>query len=90
MATRTAMDQRIFKQGLSTEAVSLYLLICSLEDAGERISIRNITGRWNSTDAALMESLAALEEKNILAVVAAGRDNTAYRLIDATDWKTGG
>jgi hypothetical protein len=82
------MDQTIFKIGLSTEAISTYLLCCSLADDGTAISTKNLLNVWNSTQEVLEESLRALEERRILKrVVSNMEDNTVFKLTDVHGWE---
>ena len=81
------MNQTIFKIGLSTEAISTYLLCCSLTDDGKAISTKNLLSVWNSTKEALTESLQALEERRILKrVVSDMEENTVFQLADVHEW----
>ena len=85
--TPSAMNQTIFKIGLSTEAISTYLLCCSLTDDGKAISTKNLLSVWNSTKEALTESLQALEERRILKrVVSDMEENTVFQLADVHEW----
>lgn len=85
--TPSTMDQTIFRIGLSTEAISTYLLCCSLADDGTSISTKNLISVWNSTKEALMESLKVLEERKILKrVVSDMEDNTVFQLADVHGW----
>ena len=83
-----AMNQKIFDQGLSIETVSVYLLCCSLEDAGTVISTKNLSGIWNNTKASLLEGLEDLEKRNILRRIISDRaGNNVYKLSDIKNWK---
>ncbi len=82
------MNQAIFNMDLSTETISVYLLCCSLVDAGSAITVKNLLGIWNSTNEALFEGLRDLEQSNILKVIISdGKENKAYRLKDAKSWR---
>jgi hypothetical protein len=65
-----AMNQMIFKIGLPVGTVSVYLLCCSLADAGKRITTGNLLEIWNGTKEALNESLTDFRP------VVNGRNNT--------------
>lgn len=85
--TPSAMNQTIFQIGLSTEAISTYLLCCSLADDGTAISTKNLLSVWNSSKEALTESLQALEERRILKrVVSDMEENTVFQLADVHGW----
>ena len=82
------MNQKIFDLGLSLETVSVYLLCCSLEDAGTVISTKNLSGIWNSTKSSLLEGLKDLEKRNILRRIISDRaGNNVYKLSDVKNWK---
>jgi len=61
-----AVNQRIFKLGLSVETISLYLLCCGMKESGMPISHPNLVQKWNSTEEALERSLGELASMNIL------------------------
>ncbi|MBW1698712.1 MAG: hypothetical protein JRK26_18155 [Deltaproteobacteria bacterium] len=81
------MNQEIFNIGLSTEAISVYLLCCSLEDEGKAVSMENLMDIWNSTKQALIQSLDDLEQRNILRkTISDMADNIVYQLTDVHTW----
>ena len=85
---KPAMSQKIFDMGLSVEAVSIYLLCCSLADSDTVISTKNLFGVWNSTKEALLQGLANLEEKHILIkIISDCEENDVYKMADVKDWE---
>jgi len=85
--TAPTMNQKIFDLGLSVEAVSAYLLCCSLFDNDTVISTKNLLGLWNSTEKALIEGLDALLKRNVLhRIISESEGNTVYALTDASKW----
>lgn len=87
-AGHPAMSQKIFDMGLSTEAVSLYLLCCHLQDTRTTISKRNIDSLWNGSEEALSSGIDHLEKRQILScALSADGGNAVYRLNDTRDWK---
>jgi hypothetical protein len=83
-----AMNQKIFKMGLSVETVSVYLMCCSLADTDTTISTKKLSEMWNSTQASLLEGLKNLETRNILRRIISDRaGNTVYKLSDVKNWK---
>ncbi len=85
---KTVMDQKIFKVGLSLEAVSVYMLCCSLADSDTTISTKNLLEIWTSTTEALTEGLKDLEKRNIvLRVISDRKENNIYKLTDANKWE---
>ncbi|RZB37067.1 MAG: hypothetical protein SRB2_01571 [Desulfobacteraceae bacterium Eth-SRB2] len=84
----SAMNQKIFKLGLSVETVSVYLMCCSLADTDTTISTKKLSEMWNSTRLSLLEGLKDLETRNILRRIISDRaGNTVYILSDVKNWK---
>ncbi|WP_028324595.1 hypothetical protein [Desulfatirhabdium butyrativorans] len=83
----SVMDQRIFKMGLDTEAVSLYLLCCSLVDESLHISNKYIGERWTGNAEQLSKSIHTLIQRNILRQVMTDGKTTVYMLLDPDGWR---
>lgn len=84
----SAMNQKIFNMGLSTETISLYLLCCGLADAGATLSIKNLLEIWNASPEAMNDSFLELENRGIvLKIISDGKANHIYKLTDEIDWK---
>ena len=84
----TAMNQKIFKLGLSVETVSIYLMCCSLADADTTVSTKKLTEMWNSNRASLLKGLKNLETRNILRRIISDRaGNNVYKLSDVKNWQ---
>jgi replication initiation and membrane attachment protein DnaB len=83
----SVMDQRIFKMGLDTEAVSLYLLCCSLVDESLHISSKHIGERWTGNAEQLSTSMHTLIQRNILRQVMTDGKTTVYTLLDPDGWR---
>jgi len=84
----SAMNQKIFKLGLSVETVSVYLMCCSLADTDTTISTKKLSEMWNSTRASLLEGLKDLETRDILRRIISDRaGNNVYKLSDVKNWK---
>ena len=84
---RSKMDQRIFKEGLTTESISCYLLCCGLSDAGDVISRQNLSGIWNGDEASLDSCLGDLENRDIIRRITGSEDGPCYRLTHSAQWK---
>ncbi len=83
-----SMNQLIFRMGLSTETISLYLLCCGLADSGKSITTQNLEQIWNGSTESLAEELQFLEQKNILRLQLTDRqDRSAYQLTGIEHWK---
>ena len=61
-------NEHIFRRGLPTETVSLYLLCCGLLDAGIQATRVTLGERWNAGADQLTESLDTLLADGILTV----------------------
>lgn len=82
-----AMNQKIFSLGLSTEAVSLYLLCCHLEDTMVEVSLTNIEGLWNGSSEDLEKAVAVLQKRRVLVRPASAPGaGDLYRINAAKDW----
>lgn len=82
------MNQKIFQMGLSTETVSLYLLLCGMADSGATLSTKNLLEIWNASSEAMHTSFLELEDRGIvLRIISDGKANNIYRLTDVHDWK---
>jgi len=83
-----AMNQNIFRIGLSVETISVYLLCCSFSDSGAAISTRNLLGVWNGTRESLFAGIKELEKRNILLkIISGGEDKNVYKLTEYKSWK---
>ncbi len=83
-----AMSQKIFSLGLSTEAISLYLLCCHLHDAREDLTVPAMGDLWNGSREALARGIADLEERRILSLgLPVEGDQAVYRLNDHRKWR---
>lgn len=60
------MDTKIFNQGLSVEAVSLYILICAIRTEGRAALRSAILERWNSSEDDLNRALGELKDYNVI------------------------
>ena len=84
---KPTMNKKIFTMRLSIDATSLYILCCSLIDSDSVISTKNILELWNSTPAALKQSLEDLKQKNILReILSDGEDKKIYKLENQKKW----
>lgn len=55
------MEDKIFRLGLSVEAISLYLILFDLESSGAALSLENIEPRWNASLETLEQAIKELE-----------------------------
>jgi len=65
-----SMDRMIFELKASIFATSLYLLICSHLDEGERPTLNNAREAWNGTEENLVQAAVELMERRVLASAA--------------------
>jgi len=81
------MSQKIFRLGLDTETISLYLLCCGLIDVGDTLSTKNLKGIWNSSQEALAAGLNDLTAHGIIRrVITPGSEEVVYRLNGEDQW----
>ena len=85
-----AMSQKIFNLNLSTETISVYLMLCGLTDTGSPLSVENMIEIWNGTETSLREGLGALEELKIVKKIISDQDRRdIYILTRTEDWADG-
>jgi replication initiation and membrane attachment protein DnaB len=83
----SAMNQKIFEMGLSTETVSLYLLCCGIADSGATLSAKNLLEIWNASPEAMNTSFLELENLGIvLKIISDGKTHHIYKLTNDDDW----
>ncbi len=86
---KAAMNQDIFKIGLSIKNTSLYLLCCSMQDTGQTISVDTLSSIWNGTDKELSDGLSCLEKLNIISRKNINnKDGFIYKLLDLKFWRS--
>ena len=84
----SAMDRGIFSMGLSVEAVSLYILLCTLADQGRPVSRRNVTPAWNSSEASMAAAFSELEKHGVVRKILSDlAGNDVYRIMDSGEWR---
>lgn len=85
-----AMSQKIFNLNLSTETISVYLMLCGLTDTGSPLSIDNMLEIWNGSETSLREGLSALEKLNIVKKIISDQDRRdIYILTRTAAWADG-
>jgi hypothetical protein len=60
------MDQEIFKLGLSVEATSLYILLCSVMDQGLEPTLENLRPRWAGGEEKLQKAVDELLRAGVI------------------------
>jgi hypothetical protein len=60
------MSREVFKRGLSVEATSAYILICTLAESGTPVTIESAGSFWNDTPEALARALEKLKRHRII------------------------
>ena len=63
------MDRMIFEINPGICATSLYIILCSHVDEGERPSLKNALRAWNSTEENLVQAARELIDLNIISAV---------------------
>ncbi|MFH1985638.1 MAG: hypothetical protein ABIL58_27715 [Pseudomonadota bacterium] len=87
-ASTSYIQQAIFRRGLPTETVSLYLLCCGLLDAGQKATRRVISQCWNAGEDQLAQSLETLLAEGILSVDAGPEDSAQqFTVMDPKYWR---
>ena len=60
------MENKIFKLGLSVEAVSLYLILFDLDFAKVPLEMESISARWNAPEGLLAKAVEELEMNSVI------------------------
>ena len=60
------MDRAIFALDASVEATSLYIILCSLMDAGKAPTLDLARSRWNGTQESLLAAAKELVRRGVL------------------------
>lgn len=60
------MENKIFKLGLSVEAISLYLILFDLDSASVPLEMDSITARWNAPEGLLAKAVEELEMNSVV------------------------
>jgi len=60
------MESKIFKLGLSVEAISLYLILFDLDFSKVPLEMENIEPRWNAPEDILQKALDELEMNTVV------------------------
>jgi len=82
------MDREIFAKNLSVEAVSLYILCCSLLDQEVSVSTKSASASWTGTDETMEKAFLELTEAGIIRKILSDQmGNNAYRVLDRGHWK---
>jgi len=63
------MEQKIFELGLSVQGTSLYLVLDSLLNDGQNLSLENVKARWLDSEQQLTQSIQELEGHGVVEVV---------------------
>ncbi len=75
------MENKIFKLGLSVEAISLYLILFDLDFSKVPLEKENIRPRWNASDELLNKALDELEMNTVVS-----RRGEALEINPVTAW----
>ena len=77
------MDQKIFSMNLSVEAVSVYLALCGLADAGNLLTVEVLEGVWGSSSDDLKNGILELESHKIILA----DDSLNVKILPTIGWK---
>jgi len=79
------MENKIFKLGLSVEAISLYLILFDLDFSKVPLEMENIQPRWNAPEDLLNKAMDELEMNTVLS-----RRGQALEINPVSAWKETG
>jgi hypothetical protein len=81
------MDREIFHLEISTEATSLYILICSLLDEGVTPTLNRIRSRWNGSEAELSRAIDDLIHNRVLEGPTSAINEAFFKLNPKDLWR---
>ncbi len=84
------MDRAIFNQKASVEAVSLYIIVCSLLDEGLSPNLDYIRSRWSGDEEALHKAIDELAGCGILQSGTPVREEDTLRVNASDKWTCNG
>jgi hypothetical protein len=80
------MDRDIFNLKASTEATSLYILICALKDLGQSPTLPEIRAKWNGDEDSLRSALNELMRRGVLAATHSFSEDEPFAVQSRAAW----
>lgn len=81
------MDRAIFDLKMSTEATSLYILICSLVEQGVAPLLSHVRARWNGNEEELVKAIEELIRYRVLEERISNTHEEALQLTPRDVWR---
>lgn len=80
------MDRGIFNLKASTEATSLYLLICALLDLGQSPTLSEVRAKWNGNEESLQNAAKELMRRGVLDSSHTRREDEPFEVLPSHEW----
>jgi hypothetical protein len=80
------MDRSIFNLKASTEATSLYLLICALLDLGQAPTLLEIRAKWTGDEESLQAATRELMRRGVLEPSHSQSEDTPFAILSSDHW----
>ncbi len=80
------MDREIFNLKASTEATSLYILICALMDMGQSPTLHEVRARWTGDEQSLRNAARELVSRGVLDAAQPSDEDAPFALRSRSDW----
>jgi hypothetical protein len=80
------MDRSIFNLRASTEATSLYILICALLDLGQSPTLPEIRAKWTGNEESLDNALKELMRRGVLEAAHSGSEEESFAVRRSGNW----
>ncbi len=80
------MDPMVFELNPGVHATSLYLIICSYMDEGQKPTINHVLNAWNGTEQNLIDAVGELADLRILKPMEPLQYNRELLLNQREDW----
>jgi hypothetical protein len=80
------MDREIFNLKASTEATSLYILICALMDLGQPPTLPEIRAKWNGDEQSLKDAVKELMRRGVLETAHSLKEDEPLNVQSKAEW----
>lgn len=80
------MDRGIFNLKATTEATSLYILICALLDLGQSPTLPEIRAKWTGNEESLQNAVTELMRRGVLDAAHSRNDEEPFSVRSSSEW----
>lgn len=80
------MDRDIFNLNASTEATSLYILICALMDLGQSPTLPQVRAKWTGDEESLQKAVRELTHRGVLDAASPPGEDEPFSVRSREEW----